>query len=460
MNLFRTKSIAAEHTPHGMLNRALNAFDLTLLGIGAIIGAGVFVLTGIAAATKAGPAISLSYVMAGLGSMFSALAYAELATCIGGCGSAYSYSYVVFGELIGWIIGWDLILEYTLSVATVAIGWSGYVKDALLAINVKLPSHLLKNPFDGGMIDLPAFLVIIFLAMMLCAHVKHGSRFNAIVVAIKLVTIAIFIAVASDHVNVANWHPFFPFGWNGVMQGASLVFFAYIGFDALSTAAEETIKPQRNLPIGIILSVNICTIIYIIVAILLTGIVSYTSLNVKSPVSAALLKIGHPVTAGIVAVGAIAGLTTVMLVMYYGLTRICLAITRDGLLPNFFASINTVTKTPIKIILLSGIVIAAVAGLVPMGDAAALVNIGTLSAFTLVCGGVIVLRITQPHLKRPFKLPLNPLFPGLGIFFCVYLMINLALITWISFVLWTSIGLIIYFSYGRKHSMLNKQKNS
>jgi basic amino acid/polyamine antiporter, APA family len=456
MSLFRTKPINDQATPAGTLNRALNAMDLTLLGIGAIIGAGVFVLTGIAAATKAGPAISISYIIAGLASMFAALAYAELATCIGGCGSAYSYSYVVFGELIAWIIGWDLILEYTLSVATVAIGWSGYVKDALLAMNVKVPAHLLKNPFDGGIIDLPAFLVIIFLALMLCAQVKHGARFNAIVVTIKLVTIAIFIAVASDHVNANNWHPFFPFGWDGVMQGASLVFFAYIGFDALSTAAEETIKPQRNLPIGIILSVNICTIIYILVAILLTGIVSYTTLNVKSPVSAALLQIGHPITAGIVAVGAIAGLTTVMLVMYYGLTRICLAITRDGLLPNFFASINPITKTPVKIILLSGLIIATIAGVVPIGDAAALVNIGTLSAFTLVCGGVIALRITQPHLKRPFKLPLNPLFPALGIFFCVYLMINLAIVTWISFFIWTSIGLIIYFSYSRHHSLLNK----
>ncbi|MES2217548.1 MAG: amino acid permease [Pseudomonadota bacterium] len=455
MNLFRTKSTANETTT-AVLNRSLNALDLTLLGIGAIIGAGVFVLTGIAAATKAGPAISISYIVAGLASMFAALAYAELSTCIGGCGSAYSYSYVVFGELIAWIIGWDLILEYTLSVATVAIGWSGYVKDALLSLGVHLPDQFIKNPFDGGIIDLPAFAIIIFLALLLCAQVKHGSRFNAIIVCIKLITIAIFVAVASDHVKVSNWHPFFPFGWTGVMQGASLVFFAYIGFDALSTAAEETIKPQRNLPIGIITSVNICTLIYILVAVLLTGIVSYTTLNVKSPVADALLRIGHPVAAGIVAIGAIAGLTTVMLVMYYGLTRICLAITRDGLLPNFFATTNQRTKTPVKIILTSGIIIATVAGVVPIGDAAALVNIGTLAAFTLVCAAVITLRITQPDLKRPFKLPFNPVFPSLGVFFCVYLMANLARVTWISFFIWTTIGLFIYFTYGRKHSLLNK----
>jgi APA family basic amino acid/polyamine antiporter len=455
MNLFRTKSVVNE-TDETVLHRSLNATDLTLLGIGAIIGAGVFVLTGIAAATKAGPAISISYIIAGLASMFAALAYAELSTCIGGCGSAYSYSYVVFGELIAWIIGWDLILEYTLSVATVAIGWSGYVKNALQSLGLNLPYYLVKNPFEGGIIDLPAFAIILFLAMLLCAKVKHGSRFNAIIVCIKLVTIAIFIAVASDHLNPENWHPFFPFGWHGVMQGASLVFFAYIGFDALSTAAEETIKPQRNLPIGIIVSVNICTLIYIIVSVLLTGIVSYKTLNVNSPVAEALLNIGHPFAAGVVAVGAIAGLTTVMLVMYYGLTRICLAIARDGLLPNFFAKTNRHTKTPVKIILTSGLIIATVAGLVPIGDAAALVNIGTLAAFTLVCLAVITLRFTQPALKRPFKLPFNPLFPGLGVFFCLYLMANLETVTWISFFIWTFIGLVIYFAYGKNHSLLNK----
>jgi APA family basic amino acid/polyamine antiporter len=459
MNLFRTKSIASATSETGTLRRCLSAFDLTLLGIGAIIGAGVFVLTGIAAATKAGPAISLSYVVAGLASMFAALSYAELATCIGGCGSAYSYSYVVFGELIAWIIGWDLILEYTLSVSTVAIGWSGYVKDAFLSLNIHLPELLLKNPFEGGIINLPAFLIIFLLAIFLCIGVKHSARFNAAIVFIKLLTIAIFIAVASQNVDIKNWGHFFPFGWSGVMQGAALVFFAYIGFDALSTAAEETIDPQRNLPIGIIASVIICTTIYIVVAALLTGIVPYTTLNVKSPVSDALINIGHPLAAGIVAAGAIAGLTTVMLVMYYGLTRICLAITRDGLLPASFASINPRTQTPIKIILSSGLIIAIIAGLVPIGAAAELVNIGTLSAFTLVCGGVIALRWLQPELLRPFKLPWNPLIPLLGVIFCFYLMINLAVFTWISFVIWSSIGLVVYFAYGYKGSKLNKSRN-
>ncbi len=455
LNLFRKKSASSISTSKGTLNRCLTAFDLTLLGIGAIIGAGVFVLTGIAAATKAGPAVCISYIIAGLASMFAALAYSELATSIGGSGSAYNYSYVAFGELIAWIIGWDLLLEYTLSVSTVAIGWSGYVNDALLALHVHLPEKLLKNPFEGGIINLPAFSIIFFLALLLGIGVKESSRFNAVIVLIKLVTIAIFIAVAVNHVDVRNWATFFPFGWSGIMQGAALVFFAYIGFDALSTAAEETLNPQRNLPIGIITSVAICSTIYIIVSLLLTGIVPYTTLNVKSPVADALMNIGYPVASGVVAAGAIAGLTTVMLVMYYGLTRICLAISEDGLLPMFFASVNPKTRTPIKIIVFSGIIIATIAGLTPISSAASLVNIGTLAAFTLVCAGVIVLRYRQPEIPRPFKLPWNPLIPSLGIFFCVYLMIDLSLITWIRFVVWMMIGFVIYFFYSRKHSKLS-----
>lgn len=456
MNLFRTKPITTDSSEESSLHRCLNAFDLTLLGIGAIIGAGVFVLTGIAAATKAGPAICLSYVIAGFASLFSALAYAELATCIGGCGSAYSYSYVVFGEIVAWVIGWDLLLEYTLSVSTVAIGWSGYVNDALLAMGMHLPEKLLKTPFEGGIVNLPAILIIAILATLLCIGVKHSSRFNAAIVFIKIMTIGIFIGVAIDHVNIQNWHTFFPYGWTGVMQGAALVFFAYIGFDALSTAAEETLDPQRNLPIGILTSMIICTIIYIIVAALLTGIVPYTTLNVKSPVANALLQIGFPIAAGIVAAGAIAGLTTVMLVMYYGLTRICLAISRDGLLPEIFARVNPRTKTPVSIIIFSGIIIATIAGLVPISQAAALVNIGTLSAFALVCGGVITLRFRQPQLSRPFKLPWSPLIPAIGVLFCVYLMVNLAAITWWCFVIWMSLGLIIYFSYSKRNSNMNQ----
>jgi APA family basic amino acid/polyamine antiporter len=458
MNLFRTKSVVTEESEANTLRRCLNATDLTLLGIGAIIGAGVFVLTGIAAATKAGPAVSVSYVIAGLAAMFAAFAYSELSTCIGGCGSAYSYSYVVFGEIIAWIIGWDLLLEYTLSVSTVAMGWSGYVNDALASMHIHLPPALLKTPHEGGIVNLPAMLIVFVLAGLLCMGVKDSSRANSVIVCIKLITITVFIGVAAGHVHTHNWSNFFPFGWSGVMQGAALVFFAYIGFDALSTAAEETIKPQRNLPIGIMVSMALCTIVYIVVSVLLTGIVPYTSLNVKSPVAEALLAIGFPVAAGLVSAGAIAGLTTVMLVMYYGLTRICFAISRDGLLPPFFANVNRHTKTPIQVIIVSGIIIASIAGFIPIAWSTELVNIGTLMAFTLVCGGVITLRRTQPKLARPFRLPWNPLIPGLGIIFCIYLMINLAALTWIFFIGWLILGLFVYGLYGKKHSNLEKNR--
>lgn len=457
MNLFRTKPPQAEVQEESSLNRCLNAFDLTLLGIGAIIGAGVFVLTGVAAATKAGPAICISYIIAGFASMLAAFAYAELATSIGGCGSAYGYAYAGFGEIVAWLIGWDLLLEYSVSVGTVAIGWSGYVINELQVWNIYIPTVLLKTPFEGGLIDLPASLIILVLAGLLCANVKEGARFNAIIVFIKLVTIAVFIGVTADEVQSANLHPFLPFGWIGVIQGASLVFFAYIGFDALSTAAEETINPQRNLPIGIITSMVFCTLIYIIVSFLLTGAVNYTFLNVKSPVADSLIRLGYPIAAGMVAAGAIAGLTTVMLVMYYGLTRICLAVARDGLLPAFFAKTNPRTKTPVHVILFSGIIIAAIAGFMPIGQAAELVNIGTLAAFTLVCGGVMVLRWTKPTMLRPFRVPLSPLLPGMGVAFCFYLMLNLPAVTWWRFIIWMAIGIVVYFWYSYKHSVLNKQ---
>lgn len=455
MNLFRTKPIAPDES-QSSLTRCLSATDLTLMGIGAIIGAGVFVLTGIAAATKAGPAICLSYVLAGLASLFTALSYAELAASVGGCGSAYSYAYASFGEIIAWLIGWALLLEYTVAVSSVAIGWSGYVNNALQAIHHGLPLALTMDPFEGGWLDLPAVIMVAILAILLCMGVRQSARFNAIIVFVKLIAIAIFIGVALFNINPQNWHPFLPFGWHGISQGAAIVFFAYIGFDAVSTAAEETINPQRNLPIGIISSVLICTVVYMIVAILLTGITPYSTLNVPSPVADALLKIGYPIASGLIALGAIAGLTTVMLVMFYGLTRIMLAMSRDGLLPPLFSRINPRTKTPVTIIILSGIAIALIAGFVPLSEAAAIVNIGTLAAFTLVSSGVIAMRWMHPELPRPFKLPLNPIVPFLGIAFCIYLMINLSIVTWIYFVTWLAIGVIVYYLYGRKHSALNK----
>jgi len=454
VSLFRTKPINPDAYCDTGLKRCLNATDLTLLGIGAIIGAGIFVLTGVAAATKAGPAIVLSYVVAGFACAFAALAYAELAASIGGCGSAYGYSYAGFGELIAWLIGWDLILEYGIATPTVAIGWAGYVNNALMAMGIHLPPALLSAPGAGGLVNLPAALVILVLSVLLAIGVHTSARFNAAMVMVKLVAIAVFIGVAVFNVNPANWQPYMPFGWEGVMSGAALIFFAYIGFDAVSTAAEEAVDPQRDLPIGILASLAICTVIYVVVSGLLTGIVPYHTLNVASPVAEALLSLGHRLASALIAAGAIAGLTTVMLVLYYGLTRVFLAMSRDGLLPPMFATVHPTTRTPVRIIFVSGVLMAAVAGFLPIGAVAELVNIGTLAAFFLVCGGVIYLRYTRPELPRPFRTPWSPLIPILGMLFCAYLMYSLPVVTWIRFFVWMIVGLVIYFLYSRRHSVL------
>jgi basic amino acid/polyamine antiporter, APA family len=453
--LFRTKAINADHTACGVaLKRVLGPLDLTLLGIGAIIGAGIFVLTGVAAATQAGPAIILSYLVAGTACAFSALAYAELAAAIGGCGSAYGYSYAGLGEIIAWIIGWDLILEYGVATSAVAIGWSAYAGNALAAVGLTLPEALQKGPLEGGLINLPAALIVLTLAVLLSIGVRESVRVNAVMVFIKLCAIAVFVALAMFHVQPANWSPFMPFGWEGVMSGAALIFFAYIGFDAVSTAAEEARNPQRDLPIGILVSLAVCTLIYILVAGLLTGVVAYPSLNVGSPVADVMLRLGYPWAAGVIAAGAIAGLTTVMLVLYYGLTRVFLAMSRDGLLPPAFARLNSNTATPIRVILAAGLVMAAIAGFTPIGTVAELVNIGTLAAFFLVCLGVVGLRYTHPDLPRPFRTPFSPLIPLLGAACCLYLAAQLPPITWLRFGLWLALGLVVYFGYSRRHSAL------
>jgi len=451
--LFRTKPINADHHLSDTgLRRVLGAFDLTLLGIGAIIGAGIFVLTGIAAATHAGPAIVISYIVAGLACAFSALAYAELAATIGGCGSAYGYAYAGLGELAAWVIGWDLILEYSVATSAVAIGWSGYAQNALSAVGLGLPTALVNAPGSGGLINLPAAAIVLVLALLLALGVRESSRANAVMVAIKLAAIAVFIAFAVGHVEPANWKPFMPFGWEGVMGGAALIFFAYIGFDAVSTAADEARNPQRDLPIGILASLAVCTVVYMIVAGLLTAAASYTTLNNPSPVADVMLRLGYPWVAGVIAAGAIAGLTSVMLVLYYGLSRVFLAMARDGLLPPAFAKVHPRTQTPLRVILAGGVLMAAVAGLTPIGHVAELVNIGTLAAFFLVCVGVIVLRYTQPDVPRPFKTPLMPLVPLAGAGTCLYLMAQLPPVTWLRFGVWLTLGFVIYFGYSRRRS--------
>ena len=465
LQIFRTKHVVTHDGHDHGLKRCLSAWDLAFLGVGAIIDTGIFVLTGIAAATQSGPAVVLSFVIAGLACAFAALSYAELSAAVGGCGSAYGYSYAAFGELIAFIIGWDLLLEYGISVAAVANGWSGYFNNALTAIGLPLPEMLTKAPKLGGLINLPASAIILMLMGLLIIGVKHSAKANNAMVVVKLVTISIFIGIAVFNVHPVNWHPFMPFGWfqtlpdgktTGVLAGASLVFFAYVGFDAVSTAAEEAKDPQRDLPFGIVTSLAFCTVIYIIVSGLLTGVVPYTDLNVSSPVAHALTLMGYNWAAALISTGVIAGLTTVMLVLYYGLTRIIFAMSRDGLLSPFFSKVNPKTQTPVRVIILCGVIMALIAGFIPLGDLAELVNIGTLAAFVLVCLGVVVLRITQPNMKRPFRTPFSPLFPVLGMLSCGTLMGFLPSLTWLRFVIWLVIGLIVYFSYSMSHSKLVK----
>lgn len=460
--LLRTKTIVA-HSDSG-LKKCLSAFDLALLGIGCAIGTGIFVLTGIAAATQSGPAVVLSFIIAGIASGFAALAYAELAASVGGSGSAYGYSYVAFGEFAAWVIGWILLLEYGVGAAAVANGWSGYFINTLGNFDIHLPDAFIKAPVMGGIINLPAFLIIWILTILLSIGVKESARFNNIIVIVKLSTIVIFIALASMHINTDNWQPFMPYGWFstledgkniGVLAGASLVFFAYFGFDAVSTAADEAKNPQRDLPVGLIASLTFCTIIYIIVSGLLTGIVPYTELNVSSPVAFALTRIGHTWSSTLVATGVLAGLITVLLVLLYGLTRILFAMSRDGLISPVFSKINPDRKTPTRIILMCGFIISLVAGFIPLGELAETVNIGTLASFVMVCVGVIVLRIRQPELHRPFKNPWNPLIPVLGIISCGALMTFLPASTWHRFGLWIIAGIVFYFVYSIRHSKLN-----
>lgn len=465
--LFRTKPIIA-HADSG-LKKCLSAFDLALLGIGCAIGTGIFVLTGIAAATQSGPAVVLSFIIAGVASAFAALAYAELASSVGGSGSAYGYSYVAFGEFAAWVMGWILLLEYGVGAAAVANGWAGYFVNTLANFNVHLPEILTKGPLLGGIINLPAFAIIWLLTILLMIGVKESARFNNIIVLVKLCTIAIFIFIASLHINSDNWQPFMPYGWfstldtgknEGVLAGASLVFFAYFGFDAVSTAAEEAKNPQRDLPIGLLASLVFCTIVYIIVSGLLTGMVPYTELNVASPVAFALSRVGHTWASTLVATGVLAGLITVLLVLLYGLTRILFAMSRDGLIPPAFSQINPDRHTPTRVILLCGFIVSLVAGFIPLGELAETVNIGTLASFVMVCIGVIVLRIRHPRLKRPFKNPWNPLIPVLGILSCSALMVFLPASTWLRFGLWILVGIMIYFVYSVHHSKLRIRHRS
>jgi basic amino acid/polyamine antiporter, APA family len=465
MNLFRKKSIEALLNEAGnkgvSLKKDLGAFDLTMLGIGAIIGTGIFVLTGVAASEHAGPALVISFILSGLACVFAALCYAEFASTVPVSGSAYTYSYAAFGEIIAWILGWDLILEYGVASSAVAAGWSGYFQGLLAGFGIELPKALTSayDPEKGTLIDLPAIFIVLLMTFLLTQGVKKSARFNAIMVVVKVAVVLLFLAVGVWYVKPENWTPFMPFGFSGVAAGAATVFFAYIGFDAVSTAAEEVRNPQRDMPIGIIASLAVCTLLYIVVSLVLTGIVPYDQLGVKNPVAFALSYIHQDWVAGFISLGAITGITTVLLVMLYGQTRLFYAISRDGLLPKVFSKVSEQKKVPLVNTWLVGSFAAFFAGVLPLNKLAELTNIGTLFAFITVSIGVLVLRKTQPNLKRAFKVPFAPWIPLLAVAFCGYLVLQLPVTTWISFSSWIVIGLVIYFLYGRRNSTLNNNEN-
>lgn len=455
--LLQRKSVDALTAIENNLKQTLTAKDLTLLGVGAIIGAGIFVLTGIAAAKYAGPAIVVSFVLAGIACALAALCYSELAAMIPVSGSAYSYAYATMGEMMAWIIGWDLVLEYALAGSTVAIGWASYLTSFMESLGMHLPRYLttayLADPVTG-FINLPAVLIILLLTGLLVLGIRQSAIFNFVMVMIKLAVIVVFIVAGVGHVQAENWADFIPFGYSGVLTGAGVIFFAYIGFDAVSTAAQEAVNPQKDVPFGIIVSLVVCTVLYILVAGVLTGMVSYKELNVAAPIALAVDHIGMLWLSPIIKIGAIAGLTSVMLVLLMGQSRIFFSMAKDGLLPSLFAEVHPKFQTPHLSTLLVGSVVALLAGFMPIEKLGELVSIGTLFAFVLVCGGVLVLRVTHPELERHFKCPASPYVPVAGILVCLGLMAGLPFDTWLRLLVWLLIGFGIYFSYGIKHSRL------
>jgi len=473
-----TKSIASlqveasQGESAGGLRRVLTATNLTTFGIGAIIGAGIFVLTGTVAATNAGPAVSLSFVLAGLGCLFAGLCYAEFAAMIPVAGSAYTYAYATLGEFIAWIVGWNLVLEYMFGASTVAVGWSGHFVNFLQAYMKVSPAWsqapLMWNAttstierVPGGFINLPAVLLVAALTVLLVVGIKESARFNNIVVFIKVGVVILVIACGFAFVNPSNWHPFIPpntghfgeFGLSGIARGAGLVFFAYIGFDAVSTAAQEARNPQRDLPIGMLGSLAICTVLYLLMALVMTGLTSYTKLNVAAPVVTALEAAPKLLCLRLLTdLGVIVGLASTVLVMMMGQTRVAFSMARDGLLPPGLGRVHPQFHTPYVVTIVVGVVGCLLAAFFPVGLLAELVNIGTLLAFVIVSAGVWVLRVRSPELPRPFRTPFVPLVPLLGILFCFGLMLTLPGSTWIRFVIWSILGLGLYFGYGRMHS--------
>jgi APA family basic amino acid/polyamine antiporter len=492
MNLFARRRVAdlqAEALTDQRLKRVLGPVNLVLLGIGAIIGAGIFVLTGQAAAKYAGPAIVYSFILAGLVCAFAGLCYAEFASMIPISGSAYTYGYATLGEFVAWIIGWDLILEYLFAASTVAVGWSGYVVSFLKDLGVVIPVAFTSAPYNhitppgaewwnlwqlfakgwvstGAVLNVPAMLIVGVITILLVIGIKESANFNNVVVAIKLAVILTFIAVGVAYINKNNWHPFVPpaigpgkFGWSGVLRAAGVIFFAYIGFDAVSTAAQEAKNPRRDMPIGLLGSLAVCTVLYIAVALVLTGVVNYTQLNVSAPIAVAVNSLGPSLAwlAYFIKIGAIAGLSSVILVMLLGQPRIFYTMSKDGLLPPVFSAVHPKFRTPWIAQILTGAVAMLIAGLFPIGLLGELVSIGTLLAFAIVCAGVFVLRFTDPEIHRPFRVPAFWLVAPLGVGFCIFLMAGLPADTWARLIVWMAIGIGIYFFYGRRHSKVQQR---
>lgn len=457
------------------LTRSLGASSLVALGIGAIIGAGLFSLTGIAAAENAGPAVTISFVLAAVGCGFAGLCYAEFSSMIPVAGSAYTYSYATMGEFIAWIIGWDLVLEYALGAATVAVSWSRYLLELLSNFGIYLPAELVCSPFEtvtlgngeiieGGIINLPAILIVFLLSLLLMRGTQGSALMNNILVVVKIAVVLLFITLGWSHIDPANYTPYIPentgvkgqFGISGIAAGAAIVFFAFIGFDAVSTAAQEAKKPQRDMPIGILGSLIVCTILYVLFAHVMTGLAHYSVFaNDAKPVATAFSVTGYDFLQNALIIAILAGYTSVMLVMLLGQSRVFFSMSKDGLLPRFFSDIHPKFKTPWKTNIFFMFFISLFAGFVPVSDLGHMVSIGTLFAFSLVCIGVWIMRVKNPDIPRTFRVPFVPLLPLLGVVVCVYLMYSLPSESWFRLSIWLGLGLIIYFVYGKKHSKIN-----
>ncbi|MEV6859554.1 amino acid permease [Streptosporangium subroseum] len=484
MDALRVKSVEQSvqdtEAPEHRLRKDLSALDLTVFGIGVIVGTGIFVLTGRVAREMAGPAVALSFVVAGIVCALAALCYAEFASTVPVAGSAYTFAFATLGEFPAWIIGWDLMLEMMLGAAVVAVGWSGYLNSLLESLGIPLPDVIAgENPA----FNLPAALIVLILTAVLVIGIKLSSRVNLIIVAIKLAVIALVIVVGLFYINREHYVPFIPpsrqtpaveglsapliqvlfgvtpvaFGVLGIFSAAAIVFFAYIGFDVVATAAEETRNPRRDLPIGIIASLVICTILYVVVSLVVVGIQPYQQLSESAPLADAFKAVGLTWAATLISIGALAGLTTVVMILMLGMSRVMFAMSRDNLLPGGLARVHPTYRTPYLITIIMGVVVALLAGLLPLATIAELVNIGTLFAFVIVSIAVVILRRTRPDLPRSFRTPLVPLVPILSVLACLYLMLNLPVKTWLRFVVWMLIGVVVYIGYGYRHSRLSER---